>query len=176
MKSSKRYFWNGSKCVEKSSIKDDCSRTSNAAECVKNYSLECLNGECNCKESDYWSVEHSRCLKKRNEYQECSSDIECMSPMFCSARGHCSCRPFYFHNTLQECLPKYTYNASCEFSSQCRQDFGLECSNFKCKCHETTPIWSIDDERCTLGLDFGKSCLAKMQGCKKHRNLVCIPE
>lgn len=129
---------------------------------------------CTCSEAHYWSEKYSKCLRKKQEYEKCIYELdECLPPMFCSAYGECKCRHFHFHNSTKlECTATLLINASCELSSQCRQDLGLECSSYKCQCPENTPIWSIDDSKCFSGLDYGKSCFQN-QDCDQNKNLVC---
>lgn len=122
-------------CIEfvsyerKSNYKEQC----NSRKCSSSFSLECINGSCECDSSHYFDT---KCHLRKNYMEYCyEKNFNCINDanLLC-LDGVCKCDNKSYWNG-HSCLLKQIYDGPCQSSDiQCVTSAYLYCDIFKGKC------------------------------------------
>ena len=111
---------------------------------------------------------------KKNEFEACSSDLECKDPMSCASfKCQCSSPAQYFDASTSSCVSKKVNNEACTSSHNCRSDLGLSCQNGICLCNATSQFWKTSGT-CNNYYVYNEAGCTNTPECIMGLNLKCI--
>lgn len=117
-------------------------------------------------------MSESKCVPRVSEFDTCSYDEMCLTPMFCSIKLGCRCPKYFFYNaTLSTCSSQYLLGFSCNSTNHCRDDLGLSCINNKCSCFAPIYSWSSISNKCLM--TYSQTTCTSDLNCNDAENLIC---
>lgn len=160
------------KCQTKKGLGDSCHNIINNCQS----GLICFNGKCGCNKGSTWNGK--KCVSK-GTYGDYCNQIECddTKSLFCdSATKICSCDSTSRFWSGYSCMLKRSNNEKCVKNSDCKEDFGLVCSNGNCQCANTaTHYFDVPLSACLEKKTFSSFCVSS-DNCRNDLGLTCISD
>ena len=120
----------------------------------------------------YWDKFDLQCYAKKTEFVTCSTNAECLSPMFCSFSNQCECSTYkYFESSTSSCVDKKLDGQGCQQAHHCRTDLGLQCILSTCSCVAPQILLAIN-QTCITPRTYGEPCTQDAE-CDPTQNMFC---
>lgn len=121
----------------------------------------------------YFDSHLLNCIKKKNESELCSQNIQCFGDMVCNSIGLCKCSnaiTHYFDYITLTCSFKTFNNTRCSETRSCRNDLGLTCLNGLCQC--SSPLFWYSGQ-CSFPLSYNIMGCTDNSHCQSTLGLIC---